>query len=37
MPQVTQESMQVGQQWGRELGERVARKLQQQSGGSGAR
>lgn len=38
MPQVTQESMQVGQQWGRELGERIARKLEQgKGGGKGAK
>ena len=30
MPQITQESMDVGRTWGRELGERVARKLREQ-------
>jgi hypothetical protein len=29
MPVITQESMVIGQQWGREIGERVVKKLQQ--------
>ncbi len=30
MPRIAQESMLVGQQWGRELGTKVGRKLQEQ-------
>lgn len=37
LPQVTQESMVVGQQWGRQLGERIARKLQQEQQGKRAK
>lgn len=32
LPAVTQESMVVGQEWGRHLGERIARKLEAQQG-----
>lgn len=34
MPQITQESMDVGRTWGRQLGERVAKKLQEQGQGA---
>lgn len=37
LPQVTQESMVVGQNWGRALGERIARKLQAEQKGKGAK
>lgn len=29
MPQISQESMQAGQVWGKEIGEKVMRKLKQ--------
>lgn len=37
LPQVTQESMVIGQQWGKQLGERVMRKLQQEQQGKKAK